>query len=193
MGRTATMPCLKGALRRLSGSRFGAGSPDANACAVSPEEFQNELVTLGLSGKPFTPANYAAALEAYTGLNIRFRSLSDQDWPQFSRSLARSGTMAELIYSSDPPGVTILLPSSLPPLLFNLTAYHELAHLAAGHHFPDATEATRWRPARSLSIRVPPTDPCRREQEANLRARYALLAGSLGSRNPYYQDMYDVL
>lgn len=184
---------LKRALRRLSGSHCGADTRDANPCAVSPEEFQNELVTLGLCGKPFTPAAYAAALESYTGLKIRFRSLSDQHWPQFSRQLARSGTMAELIYSSDPPGVTILLPTSLPPLLFNLTAYHELGHLAAGHCSPATAGPPQWQPTRSLSSRVAPKDPRQREQEASLRARYALLAGSLGSRNPYYQDMYDVL
>src|SRR5215211_1073705 len=187
------MPSLKRALRWLSGSRFGTDSIDTNPSPVSPEEFQDELVTLGLSGKLFTPATYAAALEAYTGLRIRFRSLCDQQWPQFSRGLARSGTMAELIYSSDPPGVTILLPGSLPPLLFNLTAYHELAHLAAGHYSPDPTVVPSCQPARSLSTRVPPMDQARKEQEANLRARYALLAGSLGPRNPYHRDMYDVL
>lgn len=187
------MPSLKGALRWLSGSHSGTDSIDTNPSAISPEEFQNELVTLGLSGTLFTPATYAAALEAYTGLRIRFRSLCDQQWPQFSRGLARSGTMAELIYSSDPPGVTILLPGSLPPLLFNLTAYHELAHLAAGHYSPGPSEAPSCQPARSLSTRVPTTDQRQREQEADLRARYALLAGSLGPRNPYYQDMYDVL
>ncbi len=101
--------------------------------------------------------------------------------------------MAELIYLSDPPGVTILLPSSLPPLLFNLTAYHELAHLAAGHYSPDPAEAPNWQSTRYLSSRAPPADTRQREQEANLRARYALLAGSLGPRNPYHQDMYDVL
>ncbi len=187
------MPSLKRALRQLLGSRSGADSRDTETCPVSPEEFQNELVTLGLSGKPFTPATYAVALEAHTGLNIQFRSLSDQHWPQFSRQLARSGTMAELIYLSDPPGVTILLPSSLPPLLFNLTAYHELAHLAAGHYSPDPAEAPNWQSTRYLSSRAPPADTRQREQEANLRARYALLAGSLGPRNPYHQDMYDVL
>lgn len=184
----------KKASRCWTASRCKVGClPDAHAGAVSPEEFQNELVTLGLSGKPFTPATYAAALEAYMGISIRFRALSDKYWPQFSRRLARSGTMAELIYCSDPPGVTILLPGSLPPLLFNLTAYHELAHLAAGHCSPEAAEDPGWQQARYLSIRVPCSDSRQREEEASLRARYALLAGALGPCNPYYQDAYDVL
>ena len=188
------MPSLKGSLRRLtSGSRSDADGLDTIPAALSPEEFQNELVALGLSGQYFTPATYAAALEAHTGLKIRFRCLCDEQWPQFSRGLARSGTMAELIYCGDPPEVTILLPSSLPTLLFNLTAYHELGHVAAGHYSLGPIEIPRCKPARSLSGRVPPTEHNRKEHEADLRARYALVAGSLGPRNPYYLDTYDVL
>jgi hypothetical protein len=187
------MPGLKRALRRLSVSRSETDDLDTNPSAVSPEEFQNELVALGLSGKFFTPATYAAALEAHTGLKIRFGCLRDEQWPQFSRDLAHSGTMAELIYCGDPPGVTILLPGSLPPLLFNLTAYHELGHIAADHHSLGPTEAPRCKPERLLSRRIPLMDHEQEEQEADLRARYALLAGSLGPSNPYYQDMYDVL
>ena len=187
------MPSLKRALHRLSGSRSDTDGRGTNPPALSPEEFQNELVALGLSGKYFTPATYAAALEAYTGLKIRFGCLRDEQWPQFSRDLAHSGRVAELIYCGDPPGVTILLPGSLPPLLFNLTAYHELGHIAAGHHSLGPTEAPRCIPAPSLSGRVPPTGEDRKEHEADLRARYALLAGSLGPRNPYYLDTYDVL
>jgi hypothetical protein len=187
------MPGLKRALRRLSGSRSETDGVDINPSWLSPEEFQNELVALGLSGKFFTPATYAAALEAHTDLKIRFGCLRDEQWPQFSRGLARSGTMAELIYCSDPPAVTILLPGSLPPLLFNLTAYHELGHIAAGHHSLGPTEAPRCKPKQHLSRRIPIMDQEQEEHEADLRARYALLAGSLGPRNPYYQDMYDVL
>jgi hypothetical protein len=188
------MPSLKGWLRRpSSGSRSDADGLDTTPSALSPEEFQNELVALGLSGKFFTPATYAAALEAHAGLKIRFRCLCDEQWPQFSRGLARSGTMAELIYSSDPPAVTILLPASLPPLLFNLTAYHELGHVAAGHYSLGPIEISGCEPAPSLSGRDPPSERDRQEHEADLRARYALLAGSLGPRNPFYQDTYDVL
>jgi hypothetical protein len=191
---TIAMPSLKRALRRLSsGSGSDAYGWDTTPAALSPEEFQNELVALGLSGMFFTPATYAAALEAHTGLKIRFRCLCDQQWPQFSRALARSGTMAELIYCGDPPVVTILLPGSLPPLLFNLTAYHELGHLAAGHYSLGPIEKSSCKPAPSLSGRVPPAGNDRKEQEADLRARYALVAGSLGPRNPYYLDTYDVL
>jgi hypothetical protein len=163
---------------------------------LSPEEFQQELVILGLSGQTFTPKTYAAALGTYLGLIIDLHVFPDQHYPALSRQLARSGNMAELIYASDPPAVTILLPNTLPPLLLNLVAYHELGHLAAGHHLcysrndplRDTEAATK-----TLAHGAPSPGKEQREEEADLRAYYALVAGSLGADSPYAQEMYDIL
>ena len=174
----------------------GATSP------LSPEEFQQELVILGLSGKTFTPKAYAAALGTYLDLIINLHVFPDRHYPRLSRQIARSGNMAELIYSSDPLAVTILLPNTLPPLLLNLAAYHELGHLAAGHHLSQPSDVPSGGPesggyprlaTRTLARRAPVLDKEQRELEADLRAHYALLAGSLGVDSPYVQKMYDLL
>lgn len=190
---------LRDALRWWPGS---GSSPDDATSPLSPEEFQQELVILGLSGQTFTPKTYAAALGTYLGLIIDLHVFPDQHYPALSRQLARSGNMAELIYASDPPAVTILLPTTLPPLLLNLVAYHELGHLAAGHHLcysrndplRDSEAARYHRPAtKTLAHGAPSLGKEQREEEADLRAYFALVAGSLGADSPYAQEMYDIL
>ena len=193
------MIAVRHSLRRWIAPRF---TKDGEQHPLSPEEFQHELAVLGLSGKTFTPTTYAAKLGCHLNLTIRLHVLADQHYPQFSRQLARSGTISELIYSDDAMTATILLPSTLPSLLLTLTAYHELGHLAAGHHLHGsvgdaATSSTRrphyrW-PAKCLARRSPTSNKIYQEHEEDLRASYALLAGSLGPDSPYAQAMSDIL
>ena len=186
-------------VRRWVASRF---SKYTEPHLLSPEEFQQELAVLGLSGERFTPTTYAAKLGSQLDLTIELHVLADQHYPRFSRQLARSGTISELIYSDDAMTATILLPSTLPSLLLTLTAYHELGHLAAGHHLPAYAGFTtisptprlhNRRPAKVFARRSPDSSEELQEQEADLRASYALLAGSLGPDSPYAQEMYDIL
>ena len=164
---------------------------------LSPEEFQAELVLLGLSGREFGPREYAEALGEKLGIQITICVLPDQHYPELTREMAQAGKVAELSYSEDPPGVVILAPSSLPPMVRTLSVYHELGHVAAGHPLEvweggARTDQLRHVPQR-LARRPPVEDRGLCEQEADLRAAYSLLAGSLGPRNYYAEKMYDPL
>lgn len=191
------LPELKNVLtraRRFLSSSDGAIS-DAARRFLTPEEFQVELAILGLSGKEFHPTDYAVALEDYLGLRIAISVIPDAHYPEIARMLAQRGSMAQLRYREDPPGAAIFVLSSLPPIVRTLSLYHELGHLAAG----DPLGARRYGPAvgqpvgMRLARRPPLLDEEDREKEADMRAVYSLLAGSLGPRHYYAEKMYDVV
>jgi hypothetical protein len=164
---------------------------------LSPEEFQAELALLGLSGREFGPREYAEILGEKLGMKITICVLSDEHYPELTHKMARAGKVAELSYSEDLLGAVILVPSSLPPIVCTLSVYHELGHVAAGHP-PEVWEGGARtgrleQVPRRLARRSPVEDRAFREQEADLRAVYSLLAGSLGPRNHYAEKMYDPL
>lgn len=173
---------------------------------LTPEQFQSELAVLGLSGREFGSEDYASALGRHLRLSIAVRVIPDASYPALSRRLALSGRLAELCFCESSLEAVILVPGSLPPSVSALTVFHELGHLAAGDHLirsDGALEAGRngvpspnvalSKSGRRLASRPPFADERLREKEADLRACYALLAGSLGSESPHAQRMYDVL
>ena len=164
---------------------------------LSPEEFQAELAILGLSGREFGPREYAEILGEKLEMDITICVLADEHYPELTRKMARAGKVAELSYSEDLLGAVILVPSSLPPIVRTLSVYHELGHVAAGHPVEvwegDAKTGRLEHVGRRLARRPPVEDRRLCEQEADLRAVYSLLAGSLGPRNYYAEKMYDPL
>lgn len=105
--------------------------------------------------------------------------------------------MAQLSYSEDPPTAVILAPSGLPSAVRALSIYHELGHVAAGDPltvWEDGTKTGRyvW-PDRRLAERPPLHNEELREREADLRAAYSVVAGSLGPDSPYAQGVHDAL
>lgn len=176
---------------------------------ITPEEFQEELIVLGLSGRKFGPEDYVSALGRFLDISISMHVIRDAHHPELARRLALSGRLGEVRYSDDLRVAAILVPQSLPPLVFNLTVFHELGHLAAGDLLVSQSSgedvASRENPCAGLL----PTTPvhhrqrlaqgspfaaeCAREHEANLRASYAFVAGCLGEENPYVHGMYQVL
>lgn len=176
---------------------------------ITPEEFQEELIVLGLSGRKFGPEDYVAALSAFLEISVSVHVIRDAHHPELTRRLALSGRLGEVRYSNDLRLAAILVPESLPPLVFDLTVFHELGHLAAGDllALQEPEETTAF--GKDLSAGLLPTTPVRqgrklarglpfatesdREHEANLRASYAFVAGCLGEENPYVHGMYQVL
>ena len=172
---------------------------------LTQEEFQTELVVLGLYDQTFGPQEYADALGKHLGLTISIDIVPDAAHPMLSRELARNGVTGELLYRADLARAHIVVPGSLTPLALTFTLSHELGHLAAGDLLVDPQNVSRSPEYTSTfpTLKVP--DKARlaqgqpfarvqdREHEANLRAGYALLAGCLGSDNPYTQRMYDIL
>ena len=178
-------------------------------CFITPEEFQEELIILGLSGKTFGPEDYVSALSGFLGISISIHVIPDVDHPELARQLALSGRLGEVRYSDDLRLAAILVPESLPPLVFDLTVFHELGHLAAGdllmpqglhevaplHEEPDAAPLPTAPicQGKRLARGRPFAAEAAREHEANLRASYAFTAGCLGEESPYVHGMYQVL
>jgi hypothetical protein len=152
---------------------------------TTPEEFELELLELGLSGKTFGPRDYARALERRLRIRIVLEVMNDAQHPEFLRRLALSGRLAETHYLPEHRAAVMLLPASLPPLVLALAALHELSHLAAGDHLIGGEAGER------LARRSPLEDEVMREEEADQRAIHALLAGTLGPASPYAQRIYD--
>jgi hypothetical protein len=153
----------------------------------TPEEFELELLELGLSGKTFGPRHYARALESRLGIRIILEVMNDAQHPEFLRRLALSGRLAETHYLPGRRVAVVLLPASLPPLVLALASLHELSHLAAGDHLLGGEEESGERLAR----RPPLEDEASREEEADARAMHALLAGTLGPASHYARRIYD--
>jgi hypothetical protein len=171
---------------------------------LTQEQFQEELVVLGLSDQTFGPKEYASALGKHLGLTVSIDVVPDAAHPLLSRELARKGITGETLYRADLARVHVIVPGSLPPLALVFTLLHELGHLAAGDLFVDPhsarllSEQTLTHPTKvlgkdRLAQVLPFAQVEHREHEANLRAGYAFVAGCLGSENPYAQRMYDIL
>lgn len=201
-GLPIEMRWLKNWLRR---GRATESTPPASRHFLTQEEFQTELVVLGLYDRTFGPREYAGALGKHLGLTVSIDVVPDAAHPVLSRELARKGVTGELLYRADLARAHVIAPESLTPLALTFTLLHELGHLAAGDVFvdpqnvspspenapalptleiPDENRLARGQPFARVE---------HREQEANLRAGYAFVAGCLGSDNPYTQRMYDIL
>ncbi len=160
--------------------------------------------------RPAWHVDVLVSISAHLGISISVHVIRDAHHPELARRLALSGRLGEVRYSDDLHLAVVLVPESLPPLVFDLTVFHELGHLAAGDLLTlQRPEETTALPEASDSAGLLPTTPVRhgqrlarelpfatesaREHEANLRASYAFVAGCLGAENPYVHGMYQVL
>ena len=196
-------------MRSISGCFVGATpkSPKTRDF-ITPEEFQEELIALGLSGREFEVEDYVAALAEFMGVSISVHVIPDAQFPELARRLALSGRLGDIRYSDDLRVAAVFVPESLPALVFDLTVLHEVGHLASGDLLieqqpsgpaaPVDVSAKRLptvqvRAGKRLARGLPFASESAREHEANLRASYAFIAGCLGRENPYVHRMYEVL
>ena len=68
---------------------------------ITPEDFQEELAVLGLSGRTFGPEEYVSALSDYLEISIAVHVIPDVDHPELARQLALSGRLGEIRYSDE--------------------------------------------------------------------------------------------
>ncbi len=155
------------------------------------EQFVHELALLGLKGTHFTAGGYAEALARYLRTPIQIDTITNHvslnpatlEARALRRELAATGHMGatRLLVEDNGLAYLVLYLDDLDWWLREHTLFHELGHIAAGHFREMSSESTRTRRLLPKLADLPPVrDHGLREAEADLRANYALLAGSLG-------------
>jgi hypothetical protein len=94
-----------------------------------------ELDALGLLGREFGPDDYRNALERWLGMSIFIEEIPDHN-VVWARDLDEEGHMAEVVCNPARSEAVVLVRSILkrePWPVYELSVYHELSHLAAGH------------------------------------------------------------
>ncbi|MDP9474277.1 MAG: hypothetical protein M3R38_00985 [Actinomycetota bacterium] len=167
--------------------------PWCNPVDLTFDQFVYELALLRLKGTHFTAADYAHALAKRLGTPVRLQTLTSYvslapdslEARAVRRDLAISGHMGVTVMTHDEGAGTvsylILYLDDLDWWLREHTLFHELGHVAAGHHRAMPSVPRNVRPLVSRIAERPPVSDLRlQEDEADLRANYSLLAGSLG-------------
>lgn len=161
----------------------------------SYNDWVGELATLGLLGVEFSYHDYAFRLTQYSRVHISISRLNEYYEPgefgaKFAeKQLKRDGYMGTIRYlgRSRVPKFDIVLANDLDWYLECYTAFHELAHVAAGHYFlkqdsdlGGTGERNEKPQMRRLATRKPFRNASLREEEAEIRARYAMMTANLG-------------
>ncbi len=161
------------------------------------EDFRLELAELGLLGRGFGPEEYRAALEERLGIEISVEELPDVEGGALAGRLAAEGNLAEVAVDEGASKALVLVRESLryqPWPAYELSVFHELSHLAAGH--PARTKRALRSGARSAvdGLGLQLTRRCSAfpgssgesvelvqevfESEARRRAKWLVLAGT---------------
>ncbi len=159
-------------LRRLANALANLGGPD-DASVVFRERIREELAESGLLGGTFTPEDYRRALQMRLGTSITVEEVPDVGESEWRAALDAAGHGAEVAYSPERGEAVVLVRASLrrePWPTFDLTLYHELSHLAAGHHLTRPSGLWRVRKGKAGQ----------REVEARHRANWLVVAGVFG-------------
>jgi hypothetical protein len=150
----------------------GLAGPSSDDLAF--EGLRLELARLGLLGRRFTWREYLAALEERLGIDIEVTEYPDLSQGVLDDLDEPEDLLAEVNYRPDERRAVIVVRESLrlrPWPAFELSVFHELSHLAAGHHL------LLRRTARSPLGRLGRLGEEDLESEARRRARWLLLAG----------------
>lgn len=165
------------------------------------EEYVLELALLGLHGRKHSLEEYAVALGTYTDRRVEIAVLSNAEFDLGAPGPANAdGAFGRLVLAAEGTEARVEIPAGLSPWLHQFTVAHELGHLAAAHPpqipgspLPPAREAQdagaegRDGSPRRLARKPPlvsgvPPEALNglHEAEADLRAQYAIITGSLG-------------
>lgn len=163
------------------------------------EEYVRELAVLGLRNREYSTEDYAVALGDRIGRRVEISRLSEAEYSLGSYSAADAGdSFGRLVFVPGAPEIQVEIPVGLSPWLHRFTVGHELGHLAAAHPPRIFTVASGAGLADSnIDIESPPVRLARRppllegdlpraaletlyEEEADLRAQYAIITGNLG-------------
>lgn len=159
-------------LRRLANALANLGIPD-DASVLFREKVREELAESGLLGGTFTPDDYRRALQSRLDTKITIEEVPDVGESRWRVALEAAGHGAEVAYSPERGEAVVLVRASLrrgPWPTFDLTLYHELSHLAAGHHLTRTNGLWRLRKGKPESLEV----------EARHRANWLVVAGVFG-------------
>lgn len=145
-----------------------------NASSKTRKTLEWELKELGLLGCPFSPDDYRRVLEAWLGIRIDVVEVPDFDFYTSREVLEADAHGAEVAYSPERKEALVLVQRGLrraPWPTLDLALYHELSHLAAGHHklHRATTESSRTNGMAALEV------------EARQRAKWLVVCGTFAS------------
>ena len=175
---------------------------------ITLARFLDELKLLGLYGRDFGWEEYRDRLAAHLGIEIHVRFVEDP-----VERMRWLGDDPGCLYRDEQTAdALILISADLDGFTALKVVFHELGHVGGGHPLPqeravedvsteelgnrldfaypggvDEEEDLWWDPPRSIFGPVAPRDEDYCEDDARLRAEYALLAGHFG----YDQDRGD--
>ena len=104
------------------------------AWCLSFREFVKELEVLGLEGAAFGPREYLHALEKYLKITIQVDICPVSQFPIERGKAEGKGLVSCLGYDASTRTATITVLDTLSWISMVAAVYHELAHIAAGHH-----------------------------------------------------------
>lgn len=149
---------------------------------LSFREFVKELEVLGLQGAAFGPKEYLYALEQYLRITIKVEICPLAEFPVERQKVERAGFVSCLGYDGPTRTATITVLDTLSWVSTVSAVYHELAHIAAGHHL-ESVDPEHLSEPEYVSHKYPNTEYTKQEREANLRAAYCFVAGVLAERS----------
>lgn len=115
------------------------GGPAGKRRETTFGDWVAELRDLGLAADYLRWSDYRAALEGALGMTIEIGTIEDLRHPLVTKKLRSAGILGGLVYLADARTAWILVPRSLAEdggLEWERLLFHELSHLAAGHHLP---------------------------------------------------------
>lgn len=173
-------------------SRKSESTPLLDDKVLSFDEFYEELRHLGLQATYFHWWEYRDALASHLGIKIEVKFVYPHEEPILAMLLTQEGHPG-LLFRDDQTGDALILVSGhLTQLAILLVIYHELGHVAGGHQykkslFGEQPEDLARPPLTGIAGQTAPPDRDFCENEARLRAEYALHASHYG-REDYRTD-----
>jgi hypothetical protein len=160
---------------------------------LSFDEFYSELKHLGLQATYFDWWEYRDALASHLEIEIEVKFVYQQEEPILSMLLTQEGHPGLLFRDDQTRDALILISGHLTQPATLLVIYHELGHVAGGHQYYKQSlsgglpEDPTGPPLTGIAGKTAPPEKSFCENDARLRAEYALQASHYG-REDYRTD-----
>lgn len=157
------------------------------------DEFYAELRHLGLQDMYFHWWEYRDALASHLGISVEVKFVYQHEEPILAMLLTQEGHPGLLVRDDHTGDALILVSGHLAHPATLLVIYHELGHVAGGHQYrekslsEEQSEVLAGTPLNGIAGKTAPPDKDFCENDARVRAEYALQASHYG-REDYRTD-----